>query len=35
MWATLWMVISIAMLCATIWSTRGRGADTFGRMGRL
>jgi hypothetical protein len=35
MWATLWMVISIAMLCATIWSTRGRGAGGFGRMGRL
>jgi len=34
MWATLWMVISIAMLCATIWSTRGRGANGFGRLGR-
>jgi hypothetical protein len=35
MWATMWMVISIAMLCATIWSTRGRGAGGFGRVGRL
>jgi hypothetical protein len=34
MWATLWMVISIAMLCATIWSTRGRDAG-FKRLGRL
>jgi hypothetical protein len=34
MWATLWMTISIAMLCATIWSTRGRGAGGFGRIGR-
>lgn len=33
MWATMWMVISIAMLCATIWSTRGRGAS-FGRVRR-
>lgn len=32
MWATLWMVISIAMLCATFWTTRGR--DDFKRMGR-
>jgi hypothetical protein len=34
MWATMWMVISIAMLCATIWATRGRGAGGFGRLGR-
>ena len=25
MWATAWMLISVAMLSATLWKTRGRG----------
>ena len=31
-WATAWMLMSVAMLGATLWMTRGLTVDRFSRL---